>query len=86
VCRNYCEGNHNQICNSHCYGNNNPVCNSYYVGPNNPKCVSNCQASAALVAMATPYGAASRSTLLARISLAANGTLYERFELNGGSR
>ncbi|MHB8489842.1 MAG: HD-GYP domain-containing protein [Candidatus Dormibacteria bacterium] len=70
-CKNYCEGNDNQICNSHCYGNNNPVCNSYCVGPNNPKCVSQCQAGIALAAIATPYGAPSKSTLMARISLAA---------------
>jgi hypothetical protein len=70
-CRNYCEGNDNQICNSHCYGNNNPVCNSYCVGPNNPECTSHCQASIALAAITTTYGAPSRSTLMARISLAA---------------
>jgi hypothetical protein len=70
-CRNYCEGNDNQICNSHCYGNSNPVCNSYCVGPNNPKCTSHCQVSSALAAMTTTYGAPSRSTLMARISLAA---------------
>ncbi|HUZ68253.1 MAG TPA: HD domain-containing phosphohydrolase [Candidatus Saccharimonadales bacterium] len=71
ACKNYCEGNDNQICNSHCYGNNNPLCNSYCVGPNNPKCVSNCQASITLAAITTTYGAPSRSTLMARTSLAA---------------
>jgi hypothetical protein len=70
-CRNDCEGNDNQICNSHCYGNNNPVCNSYCVGPNNPNCVSHCQANIALAALTTTYGAPSRSTLTARLSLAA---------------
>ena len=70
ACRTYCEGNDNQICNSHCYGNNNPVCNNHCVGPNNPKCKTYCQASIALAAIATPYGAPSKSTLMARISFA----------------
>ena len=68
-CNSYCEGNDNQICNSHCYGDNNPVCNSY-CGPNHPNCVSHCQASIALAAIATPYGAPSKSTLMARTSFA----------------
>jgi hypothetical protein len=86
LCHNHCEGNDNQICNSHCYGNNNPDCNSYCVGANNPNCVSHCQASIALAATTTTFGAPSTSTLMARISLAPPSwvpTFIDRREVAG---